>query len=95
MTAAANKAVTAHRRRRKERGLARIELHAPREDAPLLRQIAEALADPVRGPQTRRLLRETFTPYAGMNLKELLAAAPSFEELDLERNPDTGRDIEL
>ena len=94
MRSSANKAVAEHRKRLKQRGLVRIELRAPKEDAPLLRDIAGALADPARAIPTRRLLRQHFNPYAGMNFKELLAAAP-LEGVDLERNPDTGRDVDL
>jgi hypothetical protein len=88
------KAVAEHRKRLKRRGLVRIEVRAPKEDAAILRDIAGALADPSRVVQTRRLLYQHFNPYAGLNFKELLAAAP-LEGVDLERNPDTGRDVEL
>jgi hypothetical protein len=94
MATSVKKAVAEHRQRLKRRGLARIELRAPKEDAALLRDIAGALADPARAVQTRRLLREHFSPYAGMGLKELLAAAP-LEGVDLERNRDTGREVDL
>jgi hypothetical protein len=94
MRSRANKAVAEHRKRLKQRGLVRIELRAPKEDAALLRDIAGALADPARAAQTRGLLRQHFTSYAGMGLKELLAAAP-LEGVDLERNPDTGREANL
>lgn len=95
MKTAGTKAVAEHRRRLKHRGLARIELRAPREDAGLLREIAGALADPARVIKTRRLLRQHFNPYAGMGLKELLAAAPMDLELDFERTVDSGREIEF
>jgi hypothetical protein len=88
-------AVAEHRNRLRQRGLARIELHAPKEDAPLLREIAEALADPARASATRRLLREHFNPYAGMSFKELLAAAPLDLELDFDRSLDPDSDVEL
>ena len=92
---AATKAVAEHRKRLKQRGLTRIELRAPKEDAALLRAVAGALADPARAVQTRRLLREHFDPYAGMGLKELLAAAPLDLELDFDRSIETGREIEF
>jgi hypothetical protein len=41
-------AVAEHRRRLKHRGLARIELRAPREDAPLLHEIAGRKRSPWR-----------------------------------------------
>ena len=90
-----NKAVAEHRKRMKRRGLVRIELQAAKEDAPLLRDIAAALADPTRVAPTRRLLRQHFNRHTGMNLKELLAAAPLDLELDFERGLDTGREIEF
>lgn len=94
MKSSAQKAVAEHRRRLKARGLARIELRAPCEDAGLLRDIASALADPARAPSARRLLREHFNPYAGMDRKELLAAAPLDLELDFERRIDPPREID-
>jgi hypothetical protein len=86
--------VAAHRKRLKERGLARVELRAPQEDAQLLREVAAALADPARATQTRRVLREQVSPYTGMSFKELLAAAP-LEGVDLERSRDAARDIDF
>ena len=87
-------AVAAHRKRLKQRGLVRIEVRAPRQDAALLRNIAGALADPARGAHTRMVLREVFALYRAKGFKELLAAAP-LEGVDLERNPDTGREVDL
>lgn len=95
MSNSANKHVAEHRKRLKQRGLVRIELRAPKEDAPLLRDLAAALADPVRAAHTRRLLLEHFNPYAGMGLKELLAAAPLDLELDFDRRVDPPRDVDL
>ena len=94
MIGTSRKAVAEHRERLKQRGLIRIEVRAPKEDAALLRHVAGALSDPARAAQTRRLLRAQFAPYAGMGLKESLAAAP-LEGVDLERNPDTGRPVDL
>ncbi len=95
MKSTANNAVAEHRKRLKQRGLVRIELRAPKEDARLLRDIAGALSDPARATHTRRLLREHFNPYAGMSFKELLAAAPLDLELDFDRTVDAGREIEF
>ena len=94
MTSSASKHVAEHRKRLKQRGLVRVELRAPKEDAGLLRDIANALSDPTRVVQTRRLLYEHFNPYAGMGFKELLAAAP-LEGVDLERSRDTPREIDF
>ena len=95
MINAGKKAVAEHRKRLKQRGLVRIEVRASKEDAPLLREVAGALADPARATQTRRLLREHVAPYAGMGLKELLAAAPADLELDFDRRLDPDREIEF
>lgn len=94
MNSKVSKHVAEHRKRLKQRGLVRIELRAPKEDAGLLRDIAKALADPARAVRTRRLLHEHFNPYAGMGFKELLAAAP-LEGVDLERDRDTPREIDF
>jgi hypothetical protein len=95
MINARRKAVAEHRKRLKSRGLVRIELRAPEQDAALLREIAGALADPERGARTRQLLHEHFDPYAGLGLKELLAAAPPDLELDFDRRADVNREIEF
>ena len=95
MISTGKKAVAEHRKRLKRRGLVRIEVRAPKEDAVLLRDIAGALADPARAAQTRQVLRKHFPPYAGMSFKELLAAAPLDLELDFDRGGDTGREIEF
>ena len=94
MRSPAGKAVAEHRKRLKQRGLVRIELRAPKEDAPLLREIGGALADPARAARTRTVLRELVAVYHAKGFKELLAAAP-LEGVDLERNPDTGREIDF
>jgi hypothetical protein len=95
MRAAGSKAVAEHRKRLKLRGLARIELRAPKEDADLLRLLAGALADPARAPELRLALQRAVNPYAGMNFKELLAAAPLDLELDFERSNDPPREIDF
>jgi hypothetical protein len=87
-------AVAAHRRRLRARGLRRVEVEVPAEDAPLLRAVAKALADPARAPQARALLRDRFGLAPGTSLKALLEAAP-LEGVDLERGRDTGRPVEL
>jgi hypothetical protein len=95
MIDARKKAVADHRKRLKRRGLARIEVRAPEQDAPLLREIAGALADPARAARTRKLLREHFVRDAAAGLKELLAAAPLDLELDFDRRTDRERDLAL
>ena len=90
MTTAGKKAVADHRKRLKQRGLVRIEVRAPKEDVPLLREIAGALCDPVHARSTRNTLRELFAIYRAKGFKELLAAAP-LEGVDLERDRGPGR----
>lgn len=95
MIDARRKAVAEHRKRLKSRGLVRIELRAPAQDAALLREIAAALAAPERGARARQVLHAHFDPYAGLGLKELLAAAPLDLELDFDRRADVNREIEF
>jgi hypothetical protein len=86
--------LAAHRERMKQRGLMRIEVMVRRTDAPLIRNIARALADPERGPESRAFLVGRFSPVPGKNLKELLASAP-LAGIDLTRDRSPGRDIDL
>jgi hypothetical protein len=95
LSSSTREAVAAHRRRLKDRGLVRVEVRVPKQDATLLRDIAGALADPTQGAQTRRLLREQLAPPKRKGLKELLASAPLDLELDFDRSRDTSREIEL
>lgn len=87
-------AVAIYRRRMRRRGLVRVEVQARKEDAPLLRALAGALADPEQAAETRSLLRERFASREIKGLKALLADAP-LEGIDLERNRDTGRTADL
>jgi hypothetical protein len=94
MIDARKKAVAEHRKRLKDRGLVRVELRASEQDAALLREIAAALADPEQAAHTRIVLSELFAVHRARNFKEFLAAAP-LEGIDLERNRDTGREVDL
>ncbi len=87
-------AVAAHRRRLRSRGLQRIEVQVRGEDAPLVRAVAAALADPDQAGEARALLRRRFEPERTRSLKDLLAAAP-LDDIDLTRSRDTGRPIDL
>lgn len=78
------------RRRLGRRGLQRVEVLVRGEDAPLLRAVAAALADPDRAAETRALLREHFAQTPARSLKELLAAAP-LDGVELDRTRDSGR----
>ena len=74
MTAAQKKAVFRHRRRLKRQGIVRLEVQVRKDDAPLVRDIVNALADPGRGSEARALLRERFGAGPAAGLKALLAA---------------------
>ena len=87
-------AVAEHRRRLRARGLQRLEVQVRGEDAPLVRAVAAALADPARAAEARALLRGRFAPAPARSLKGLLASAP-LDGVDLERSRDAGRAIDL
>jgi hypothetical protein len=93
-TPRAPSAVAEHRRRLRTRGLQRLEVQVRGEDAPLLRAVAAALADPNRAGEARALLRLRFAPEPSRSLKELLEAAP-LDDIDLPRSRETGRVIDL
>jgi len=82
------------RRRMKREGVVRVEVHVRKEDAALVRGVARALADPEREAEARALLRRRFTAQHATGLKVLLAAAP-LEGVDLERDRDAGRAVDL
>ncbi|MGZ9085991.1 MAG: hypothetical protein ACXW3R_10690 [Rhodoplanes sp.] len=88
------KSVSAYRRRLKRRGVVRVEVHVRKDDAALVRGVAEALSDPAREAEARALLRERFGASKAKGLKALLAAAP-LEGIDLTRERDLGRDVVL
>lgn len=87
-------AVAAHRQRLRGRGLHRLEVQVPGEDAPLVRAVAAALVDPDRAAEARALLRGRFAPEPASSLKALLAGAP-LEGIEVERSRDTGRAVNL
>lgn len=86
--------VTQWRKRRQRQGYVRVEVQVRKEDAPLVREVANALGDPTREADTRALLRERVLPPRAGGLKALLAAAP-LEGIDLERSRDPGREVDL
>lgn len=87
-----SKPLIAYRRRLKRRGVVRVEVHVSKNDAVLIRGVAQALSDPAREAAARALLRERFGLAKG--LKALLAAAP-LDGIDLSRDRDFGRDVAL
>ena len=95
MTPAQKKAVQEHRKRQAKKGIVRVEVNVPDSDRDLIRQTAANLrAGGEIAEQTRAALSSVLNPFEGMNLRELLEAAP-LDELDLERSKETWRDIEL
>jgi hypothetical protein len=94
MSTRASNALSGYRRRLKRNGMVRVEIHVRKDDAPLVRGIVKALNDPDQRTEARNLLRDRFGAAKAKGLKALLAAAP-LEGIDLERDRDYGRKIEL
>jgi len=94
MSTKASNALSGYRRRLKRNGIVRVEIHVRKDDAPLVRGVVKALNDPDQRGEVRNLLRDRFGAAKTKGLKALLAAAP-LEGVDLERDRDFGRKIEL
>jgi hypothetical protein len=94
MSVTQRRAVARHRARLERQGIVRLEVQVRKEDVTLVRGVVQALADPMRKAAARTLLRERFAPSPAVDLKALLAAAP-LEGIDLERQDDAGRAIDL
>ena len=87
-------ALAEHRKRLRSRGLQRLEVQVRGEDAPLLRAVVAALADPGQAAEARALLLRRFSPGQARSLKGLIESAP-LEGIDLDRPRDMGRAVEL
>ena len=87
-------ALAEHRKRLRSRGLKRLEVQVRGEDAPLLRAVAAALADPGQAAEARALLLRRFSPGPVRSLKNLIESAP-LEGIDLDRPREMGRAVEL
>jgi hypothetical protein len=94
MPSSQRKSLSAYRRRLKRQGIVRLEVHVRKDDAALVRGVAQALSDPVRQTEVRALLRERFGVARAKGFKALLAAAP-LEGIDLTRKRDIGRHVVL
>lgn len=94
MSRTKQKPISAYRRRLKQRGVVRVEVHVQKDDADLVRGVARALGDPQRADETRALLLARFAAEGAEGLKALLAAAP-LEGIELTRSRDAGRPVEL
>jgi hypothetical protein len=86
--------LAAYRARLERQGFVRVEVNVRKEDARIVRSVASALSDPARQAEARSLLRERFLYPAKVGLKALLASAP-LDGIVLDRDPDTGRSVEL
>jgi len=82
------------RRRQKRQGIVRVEVQVRKEDAALVRNVAQALADPARAAEARSLLKQRFATASTVGLKALLASAP-LDGIDLDRSRDPGRPVDL
>ena len=87
-------ALAEHRQRLRNRGLQRLEVQVRGEDAPLVRAIAAALADPGQAAEARALLLRRFAPDPTRSLKDLIASAP-LDGIDLDQPRVMGRAVEL
>jgi len=87
-------ATTQWRKRQAELGFVRVEVQVRKEDAPLVREVAQALADPARHDAACVALKEHVAPASRPSFKSLISAAP-LESIELERQQDFGRDIDL
>ena len=94
MTAKAKSSVAIHRARKERQGFVRVEVNVRKEDASLVRRVASALSDPSREAEARKLLRQNFVEPPRASLKALLASAP-LDGIDLDRNRDLGRNVDL
>jgi hypothetical protein len=91
---AQRKAIDRFRKRLKRQGMARLEVNVRKDDAMLVRNVVRALSSPGQEQTARALLREHFGSGQAEGLKALLAAAP-LEGIDLSRERDFGRDVDL
>ena len=94
MVKAQRKAISNFRKRLKLQGMARLEVNVRKGDATLVRNVVRALSSQVEGQAARALLREHFGSRQAEGLKVLLAAAP-LEGVNLSRERDFGRDVDL
>lgn len=92
--------VADHRRRNRSRGVRRVEVTVPVDDAPLVRQFAAALR--AGGPAASRLREQTMDrlgerkAVSGEDLVTFFRNSPLVDvELSFERDRSTGRPVEL
>lgn len=93
----AREAVARYRARARRRGLLRLELQVPREDAERFRALATLMREGPEGAaeRGREELDTLLRAASGAGrLKELLESAP-LEGVEILRSRDTGRSVEL
>ena len=94
MTAAQKTPIETFRKRLRQKGLVRVELHVQKDDAALMRNVANALGNPLIAAETRSLLKARFSKASHQGLKDLLASAP-LDGIEFERSRDMGREVDL
>jgi hypothetical protein len=94
MSSGAKSSLASHRAQMARRGFVRVEVNVSKDDASLVRHVAAALSDPARQAAARVLLRQRFVEPPKISLKALLASAP-LDGIDLDRDPDLGREVDL
>lgn len=83
-----------YRRKRAREGFVRVEVQVMKEDASLIRSIAQSLADPSHASESRSFLKAHFANEPRKDFKAFLAEAP-LEDEDIERSHETGRSVDL
>jgi DNA-directed RNA polymerase beta subunit len=86
--------LASHRQRLKERGIVRVEVRVRKDDEALVKRVVAALNDPEKQEAARSALKRALAPAPAVDLKALLASV-SLEGLDLRRDKDLPRDVDL
>ena len=95
MTPAQKRATEQHRKRLKEKGIARVEVNVPENDKSLIKAIAAKLRNTHQeSEEFRHSLLNALASPRPMNFKELLECAP-LDGVDLERSREGWREIEF
>lgn len=92
-SAPANGALDRYRSRMRGRGMVRVEVQVTNEDAPLVRAVAAALANPERRSEARALLRERFGPERA-GFKAFIESVP-LEGVRITRSRTRSRRVDL
>ena len=87
------KALSTYRRRLKQRGVVRLEVHVRKDDAALVRGVVKALADPEREGEARPCCVNASGPARQRASRHYWP--PPRSGINLSRDPDFGRDVRL